>query len=152
MIWPEVSFKEYNLMVIYRISWKWREKEGKENKVETTTIGYGEGKQGLRFRKMDLQNSGEESRLKRAYKNRTNGWLNVGYKQEEGKMTVNILAWVTEKIPRRPSGIEEDWRRGERLHLEINIWGLIILNACWNLKSGWNCHGVERKKRVKDGI
>lgn len=59
-------------MAIYRMSWKRREKEGRENKVETTTVGYGEIKQGLRFRIMDPQNSGEESRLKRAYKNRTN--------------------------------------------------------------------------------
>lgn len=34
---------------------------------------HGEGNQGLRFKIMGVQNSGEESRLERGYKTRTNG-------------------------------------------------------------------------------
>lgn len=53
-------------------SWEGERKEARENNVEATQY-HGEGNQGLRFKIMGVQNSGEESRLERGYRTRTKG-------------------------------------------------------------------------------
>lgn len=71
---------------------------------------------------MRMQNSGEEKQTGERVQKQNQQVIECGAKQEEGKMTVKILAWVIEKLLRRPLG-RAVWGRGERLHLEMYIIG-----------------------------
>ena len=60
--------------------------------MEAATVDLGTGNPGLRFRIMRMQNSGEEKQTGERVQKQNQQVIECGAKQEEGKMTVKILA------------------------------------------------------------